>query len=97
MSPIAIGIIGVVVLILTFILSMPVGFAMALVGLVGFCYLVSPQAGLSLLARDVFANFSSYSLTVIPMFMFMGAITFAARRLSPAWVEAELEPLVPAD
>jgi len=56
---------------------MPVGFAMALVGLVGFCYLVSPQAGLSLLARDVFATFSSYSLTVIPTFMFMGSITFA--------------------
>jgi len=83
-SPIAIGIIGIVVLIITFCLSMPVGFAMAFVGLMGFCFLVSPPAGLSLLARDVFANLSSYSLTVIPMFMFMGAITFAtgmSRRL----------------
>lgn len=84
MSPVAVGIIGIVVLVLTFILSMPVGFAMALVGLVGFSFLVSPEAGLSLLARDVFATFSSYSLTVIPMFMFMGVITFAtgmSRRL----------------
>ena len=84
MSPIAIGIIGIVVLVITFCLSMPVGFAMAFVGLMGFCFLVSPPAGLSLLARDVFANLSSYSLTVIPMFMFMGAITFAtgmSRRL----------------
>jgi tripartite ATP-independent transporter DctM subunit len=56
---------------------MPVGFAMAFVGLIGFCYLVSPQAGFSLLARDVFATFSSYSLTVIPTFLFMGSITFA--------------------
>jgi len=83
-SPAAIGIIGIVVLIITFLLSMPVGFAMAFVGLLGFSFLVSPQAGVSLLARDVFANFSSYSLTVIPMFMFMGAITFAtgmSRRL----------------
>ena len=87
MSPIAIGIIGIAVLIITFCLSMPVGFAMAFVGLAGFCFLVSPPAGLSLLARDVFANFSSYSLTVIPMFMFMGAITFAtgmSRRLYDA-------------
>jgi len=75
-SPITLGLIGIAVLILTFVLSMPIGFAMALVGLVGFCYLVSPQAGLSLLARDVFATFSSYSLTVIPTFMFMGSITF---------------------
>jgi len=87
MSPVAIGIIGVVVLVLTFLLSMPVGFAMALVGLAGFCFLVSPPAGLSLLARDVFATFSSYSLTVIPMFMLMGAIAFAtgmSRRLYDA-------------
>ena len=87
MSPIAIGIIGIAILILTFILSMPIGFAMAFVGLIGFCFLVSPPAGLSLLARDVFASFSSYSLTVLPMFMFMGAITFASgmsRRLYDA-------------
>jgi len=76
-SPITIGLIGIVVLILIFALSMPVGFAMAFVGLIGFCYLVSPQAGFSLLARDVFATFSSYSLTVIPTFLFMGSITFA--------------------
>jgi len=76
-SPIIIGLIGIAVLILIFVLSMPVGFAMAFVGLIGFCYLVSPQAGLSLLARDVFATFSSYSLTVIPTFIFMGSITFA--------------------
>jgi len=86
-SPVTVGIIGIVILVLIFILSMPVGFAMAFVGLVGFCYLVSPQAGLSLLARDVFATFSSYSLTVIPMFIFMGSIAFAAgmsRRLYDA-------------
>jgi len=86
-SPVVIGIIGIAILILTFILSMPIGFAMAFVGLIGFCFLVSPPAGLSLLARDVFASFSSYSLTVLPMFMFMGAITFASgmsRRLYDA-------------
>ena len=84
MSPVAAGIIGIVILIITFCLSMPVGFAMAFVGLLGFCFLVSPQAGLSLIARDVFSSFSSYSLTVLPMFMLMGAITFAtgmSRRL----------------
>ena len=87
MSPVAIGIIGVVVLLVIFLLGMPVGFTMALVGLAGFCYLASPQAGLSILARDIFATLSSYSLTVIPMFIFMGAIAFASgmsRRLYDA-------------
>ena len=78
MSPVTIGLIGIVVLVVIFLLGMPVGFAMAFVGLAGFCYLVSPGAGLSILARDVFANFSSYSLTVIPMFVFMGSIAFAS-------------------
>jgi len=60
---------------------------MAFVGLAGFCYLVSPEAGLSLLARDVFTTFSSYTLTVIPMFLLMGSIAYAAgmsRRLYDA-------------
>jgi len=77
-SPVTIGLIGIVVLVVIFLLGMPVGFAMPFVGLAGFCYLVSPGAGLSILARDVFANFSSYSLTVIPMFVFMGSIAFAS-------------------
>lgn len=78
MSPLIVGIIGIIALVALFLLGMPVGFAMALVGLAGFCYLVSPDSGLSLLARDVFTNFSSYSLTVIPMFVLMGSIAFAA-------------------
>ena len=87
MSSVTVGIIGIVILIVIFLLGMPVGFSMALVGLAGFCYLVSPQAGLSMLARDIFATLSSYSLTVIPMFIFMGAIAYASgmsRRLYDA-------------
>jgi len=66
---------------------MPVGFTMALVSLAGFCLLASPQASLSVLARDIFATLSSYSLTVIPMFIFMGAIVYSSgmsRRLYDA-------------
>jgi len=86
-SPATIGLIGIVVLVALFLIGMPVGFAMALVGMAGFCFLVSPDAGLSLLARDFFANLSSYSLTVIPMFIFMGSLAYASgmsRRLYQA-------------
>ncbi len=58
MSPVTIGIIGIVFLVILFVLRMPVGFAMALVGLVGFSYLVSLGAGLDILARDIFYTFS---------------------------------------
>ena len=78
MDPITIGIIGIVVLVAMFLLRMPVGFAMAFVGFIGFSCLVSPEAGFSILPRDVFHTFSSYSLTVIPMFVFMGSIASAS-------------------
>ena len=87
MSPVIIGIIGIVILVAVFLLRMPVGFAMAFVGLVGFSFLVSPEAGLSILARDFYQTFSSYSLTVIPMFVLMGSLASYAgmsRRLYEA-------------
>jgi len=76
MSLSIIGAAGIVVLLVLFVIGVPVAFAMALVGFVGFCYLVSPAAGLELLAIDFFENVSSYSLTVIPLFVFMGSIAF---------------------
>jgi C4-dicarboxylate transporter DctM subunit len=78
MSPVLIGVIGIVFLVILFLLRMPVGFAMAFAGLVGFSYLVTLGAGLDILARDMFYTFSSYSLSVIPMFVFMGCIASGA-------------------
>ncbi|MBW1689870.1 MAG: TRAP transporter large permease [Deltaproteobacteria bacterium] len=76
MSLTTIGIIGLVILVILLFSKMPVGFVMALLGFVGFSYVVTVPAGLSLLAKDVFLTFSSYSLTVIPLFVFMGQIAF---------------------
>lgn len=78
MSPVAAGIIGIALLVLLFLLRMPVAFAMALVGLVGFAFLSTPEAALSLLGRDIFDSFSSYPLSVIPMFILMGTFAFAS-------------------
>jgi C4-dicarboxylate transporter DctM subunit len=78
MSPVSVGIAGIVVLVVIFLLRMPVGFAMAFVGLAGFSVLVSVEAGLCILARDLFHSLSSYSLTVIPMFVFMGSLAAAS-------------------
>jgi len=78
MSPEVTGIVGIVVLLLLFLFRVPVAFAMALVGLVGFAYLSTPGAALSLLARDIFEQFTSYPLSAIPMFILMGSFAFAA-------------------
>ncbi len=78
MDPTTIGVIGLLILIIVLFSRMPVGFVMALVGFLGFCYLRSPEAGLRILAKDFFDIFGSYSLTVVPLFIFMGQIAFHA-------------------
>ncbi len=78
MSPCTIGLIGLAALILLLFARIPVGFAMAIVGFTGFVQLVNLDAALALLARDVFSTFSAYGLTVIPLFIFMGQVSFHA-------------------
>lgn len=74
-----IGVMGIVVLLLVlFVLGTPVGFAMALVGFVGYWYVMSMDAALSMVGNEVWATFSSYGMTVIPLFVFMGQIAFYA-------------------
>jgi len=76
MNPVHIGIIGIVVLIAILFSKFPVAFCMALVGLLGFGYLVSPDAALSIAMQDFYSAFSSYNMTVVPLFVFMGQILF---------------------
>ncbi|MCK4960879.1 MAG: TRAP transporter large permease, partial [Anaerolineales bacterium] len=92
MNPVVVGIIGIGLLVVLFLLRMPVAFAMALVGFAGFTYLTTPEAALGLLGRDIFDTFSSYPLSVIPMFILMGTFAYASgisRRLyktTYAWI-----------
>jgi tripartite ATP-independent transporter DctM subunit len=76
MSPNTIAIIGIIVLVILFLLRMPVAYVMALIGFLGFAYLTSVGAALSILGKDFWVMFSSYSLTVVPMFVFMGTLAF---------------------
>ena len=78
MSPVVVGISGIGLLLFLFILRMPVAFAMAFVGVAGFAYLADPGPALSLLAHDIFEQFTSYPLSVIPMFILMGTFAYAS-------------------
>ena len=79
MNLVLVGVIGIVILLLVlFFLGMPVGFAMAIVGFCGFCYVVSFKAGLNMIGTDLWFTFSKYGLTVIPLFVFMGYLAFNA-------------------
>jgi C4-dicarboxylate transporter DctM subunit len=78
MSEVAIGILGLAVVLILFLTGIELAFAMALVGFIGFSYIVSAKAGLNLLAKDFFDVFASYGFTVIPLFVLMGQIAFNA-------------------
>jgi C4-dicarboxylate transporter DctM subunit len=78
MSPVTTGIVGIILLLFLFLLRMPVAFAMTFIGVAGFTYLTGPGPALGLLAQDIFETFSSYPLSVIPMFILMGSFAFAS-------------------
>jgi len=76
MSTLVVGLISIAAFFLLLVLRMPIAFAMALVGLTGFSYLTTPSAAFSMAAKEIYANFSSYSLGVIAMFVWMGFLAF---------------------
>lgn len=78
MSEVAVGITGMAVFVVLFLAGLELGVAMGLVGILGFAYLVSPQAAFHLLSQDIFDTFASYGFTVIPLFILMGQIAFNA-------------------
>ena len=79
MSLETLGIVGIALLVILLFCRMPVAFVMAILGFSGFALARGDfSAGASLLATDVFSEFSKYSLTVIPLFVFMGQVAFHA-------------------
>ncbi len=78
MNEIAVGLINLAILLILFLTGIELGFAMAIMGFIGFAYLVSLPAAFNLLAKDFFDVFATYGFTVIPLFIFMGQIAFNA-------------------
>ncbi|MEM6480392.1 MAG: TRAP transporter large permease [Pseudomonadota bacterium] len=73
MSPLEIGIASFPVLMTLIFLRVPIGLAMLLVA-IGGLYLLTDgmNVALSRLKHESFSTFSSYSLSIIPMFLLMG-------------------------
>jgi len=72
-----VGIVGILaLLVVMFVFGMPVSFAMALVGFCGFAYVVDITAATNMAGMEVWKTFSSYGLTVIPLFVLMGYLAF---------------------
>ncbi|NLO98460.1 MAG: TRAP transporter large permease [Peptococcaceae bacterium] len=76
MNEASIGLIGIACFFLLLILRMPIAFAMAIVGFAGFSILTSVSSAYNMVATEIFNNFSSYSLSVIAMFVWMGFLAY---------------------
>lgn len=73
-----VGIIGVALLILLLFSNMPIGPILALIGFIGFAYLVNMKASLGILSTSPFRTSSTHALSTIPLFVLMGMLCFHA-------------------
>jgi len=76
MDPIYIGIISVFFVLLLIFFKMPVAYVMLSVGMAGLAIVRSPEAMFSLSNQAIYNTFASYSLLVVPMFVWMGYVAF---------------------
>lgn len=72
MSDTAVGIYGIIVLLALFLTGLEMAYCMILVGFFGFIFLMSFSAASGLVVKDFFDTFTTYSYTVIPLFIMMG-------------------------
>ncbi len=74
MTPVITGVVGLGSLLGLLVLGMPIGFAMLLVGFVGFAHLATFSGALHIIVNIPFTLISSYDYAVIPLFIFMAAL-----------------------
>jgi len=77
-SPITIGILGCVLVVLLLIMGMPIAFLMMFVGFLGIWALTSLEAALPVVAKTMYEVASNYPYTIIPLFILMGGFATTA-------------------
>jgi len=74
MEPTLLGLLGLVSLVILIIIRIPIAYAMIIVGGVGITLLNGPTLVLNQLKTLAYGQFSIYSLSVVPVFILMGAL-----------------------
>lgn len=75
MSPIVIGLLGLLVFLILVFSGVPIVVSMMIAGVGGCCFLLrTVDNSLSMLISSVFGTFTSYTTAVVPMFLLMGEI-----------------------
>lgn len=76
MSPVTIGILGLVIFLLLMFLGLPIPFSMLFVGVAGLAILKTPAAAAQIMVGEITTQFSSYAITVAPLFGLMGFLAY---------------------
>lgn len=77
MDPLLLALLGFCVMLLLIALHVPIGIAMALVGVAGFAQVTGWGPALSLMASEPASAMGNLDLAVIPLFMLMGSLAAA--------------------
>lgn len=78
MTPVLTGVVGIATMFLMLAFGMPIGFAMGLVGVVGFGLLISFHAAVIKVGVVAFDLATNYAIGTVPLFLFMAHILFAS-------------------
>jgi len=78
MDPIAVGVLGTLLLVVLLLMGMPIAFMMMLVGFLGIWKLSALTAALPIVAQTLYGVASHYPYTIIPLFILMGSFAGAA-------------------
>ena len=78
MTPLAIGALGIVALLGLILLQVPIGFAMIIVGVVGYALQAGWGPALTILASEPSGLLASVDLATVPLFLLMGTFASAA-------------------
>lgn len=78
MTPELAGLVGIIALLALLTIGVPIGVGLALVGLAGLALLITPEAAIIKSGVVSFEVISKYELGVLPLFLLMAHICFAA-------------------
>jgi C4-dicarboxylate transporter, DctM subunit len=78
MTPLVIGALGIVALFVLILLQVPIGFAMIIVGVVGYALQAGWGPAVTILASEPSGLLASVDLATVPLFLLMGTFASAA-------------------
>lgn len=78
MSDVTVALLGILILVVLMLLEMPVAFCMFTIGFVGLWIIQGRMQAFNIIGSDIWEQFSSYGMSVIPFFILMGNIAFRA-------------------